>query len=202
MYAYAGNNPVRYIDPTGEFSVDENTHTISCDANDSNDLKMAQREFSKNKLIESCIAKDTNSNTTVSFPSANSMKDFIKSDGFKKVKELEGFAGDIVGAASIFKESLGTLGNKFSYAAMLFDGMEGVDSFTDGNTLKTIDKTTDVVIDFLGTLGPEGVTASIFLKYSKSGLYTTAYWGALASKFMERKIINDITQFYFGVNIK
>jgi hypothetical protein len=65
LYHYAGNNPVKYTDPDGRISTDDETGTIYCDLNDKVDMEIAANFFLANINYTTVIAQDSNSGSSV-----------------------------------------------------------------------------------------------------------------------------------------
>lgn len=68
LYHYAGNNPVKYTDPTGMFSYDTENGVIICDLNDPADIKVAGGVFMADDDVNSVIATDGETSMTFNTP--------------------------------------------------------------------------------------------------------------------------------------
>jgi hypothetical protein len=78
VYHYAGNNPIKYTDPDGRLSADDETGTIYCDLNDKEDMKIAANFFLANLNYNSVIAQDPNSGASVTYNSPKQMFDSME----------------------------------------------------------------------------------------------------------------------------
>ena len=87
LYHYAGNNPVRYVDPEGWFDVDDELKTIAADLDDKQDMSAAARAFF---ILQNygyiCMAKESNQGQSITFTNARSMYSFL--DGTYEEYEL------------------------------------------------------------------------------------------------------------------
>ena len=171
LYHYAGNNPVRYMDPTGLFSIDEENHTITCDYNDEKDVKAAYKEFKKNKSLEKCIIKDFNKDGALILKDRDAMGRIVSSKVLSKytIEDFWSIICDGVSYGQIFMDE----SDFFSTSGMIitafnawFDLSDIWQAIKEGDDYKLILGCYNFTSDVIGVLGPEGTCVSVIMKYS------------------------------------
>ena len=169
---------------------------------DKKDIETARKEFAKNKDLEKFIIK--NDKQSVTFNNRDAVGDFINNDGFKIFEEIYSKISDGVGLATVANSSstLGKLGAGFTFVSTGIDGVHTFSNIKNGNKLGAMSSGADVIIDVIGFAGPSGTLASIGLKYTKQGIVFSAKQATLANEYLETSLLNMISNYLFGVNIK
>ncbi|MCR5763580.1 MAG: hypothetical protein K6G00_09395 [Treponema sp.] len=210
LYRYAGNNPVRYVDPTGAFDVDCETKVINTSLDDKLDMVRAERVFLA--LQDDgyfCKAKDSNSEQSITFTNARGMDAFINGTYEQYLNEVDfvfdEFFLDIVGLITSDapqKSFSGVLNIGLTTYSVMSDLINAADQFSSGNMLSGINYSADMIIDAIGYGGIAGACVSVELKYTKRGLLFTIEQLAKAEIELEHYVINYFTKSVSGVTIK
>ena len=208
LYHYAGNNPVRYVDPMGLYMIDNENGIVYCDLNNKEDMKLAQKEFSRNEKINSCIATISNSKTRIKFNNPESMKTVMIKNNFKIM--LDTCEQYISSASTIctigewlarefeFVESANLLEKEASFSGYIVTAIDIRKAATNPN----FDTVSDVVIDVIGLMGPEGAAVSIYLSVSKKTSKNLAELFVTFGYEYEKQILNNWSRSLVGVDIK
>lgn len=204
MYAYAGNNPVKYTDPDGRFEIDDESQTIYCNLNNLIDLKLASIVFQKNKNIKQCVAFDKKSDYQLTFTDKDQFKRIVDSNLLNAFSNVFSKVSDGVSLAQGIENIKGieVAGNVVTGISVVSDSIQTVKNLNKGNKYGAASSAVDMGIDVIGFFGPEGAYFSVVLKYSKKGTEFGISELAKASVYLEREIVNEWTNTLFGVKFK
>ena len=176
MYHYAGNNPVRYIDPTGLFEVDEETQTITADLSDKKDMQDAAKYLKKHDGYQMNAVFD---NVTVNFKSYSDVKDYLgqtkqlnKIDYQSFISSLGNCAveGQLFAYIGNFSKAANIIGNFASVVGFISLALEIPDmikSLKDGDAFGIINFGVDGIIYGIGFAGVPGAAISLYLGTTK-----------------------------------
>ena len=161
LYHYAGNNPIKYIDPTGAYTVDDETKTIYCDINDSVDVHSAYKAFAMLSHLDgykSCVATDSETGSSVTFNSTQAMGQMIEAmrtdDGSVNLASLFSIASDAATVGGVISpKALGNLSKGFSYAGLLIDFVNVGRNLYDKDAYGVVNSGVDVAISVIGIAG-------------------------------------------------
>jgi hypothetical protein len=227
LFHYAGNNPVRYIDPTGMYEQDHEDKVYSFDIRNKSDFDDVA-SIMMDKQREGYVARgfDSNTGNYIEFNSYSGMLKFSEAtrdpfslnevidcanfiaSGLSNILTVgsvanEVYKSEIVNGAISFDGFL-TKPGYFSFFASTATGL--ADFFENPSVLKGIDIGTDIGISAIGTFGgTRGLYVSVGLIGIKKCIKGYAFASEQLGKFKiyeERKLVNSISQFYFGRNIK
>lgn len=208
MYHYAGNNPINYVDPIGLYTIDNENGIIYCDLNNNEDMKLAQKEFSKNENINSCIATISNSKARIKFNNPKSMKTMMLKNNFKLMLDTcEQYISSVSTICTIgewlsrefeFVESANLLEKEASFTGYIVTAIDIGKASMNPN----FDTVSDAVIDIIGLMGPEGAVVSIYLSVSKKTSKNLAELFVTFGYEYEKQILNNWSRSLVGVDIK
>jgi len=227
LYHYAGNNPVRYIDPAGLYDQDHENKVYSFDIRDKNDFD-AVASLMMDKQREGYVARgrDNDTGNYIEFNSYSGMLDFSEATkdppSLNEVIDCANFIAsgmsNILTALSVANEVYKSeIGNRvISFDGFLtktgyfsFAGAAAFDAYgiyKEPNIVKRIDKVTNIGISAIGAFGgTPGLYVSIGLTSIKKCIEGFVFASEQLGKYKiykERQFINSISQFYFGRNIK
>jgi hypothetical protein len=174
-YHYAGNNPVKYIDPDGRTSLDDNNKLINADITNKVDMEQALDQlYVLGEQGYTVNATDENGNG-YKFDNYSNMLDYVTNDidymeSLRNLAEFGGLASLSIYAFGKTKpvRSFGnTASNYFTAAAVILDGIEffnapSVDTFTNAGI---------TALGFIPALGP---LASSEVSLAKQGIVNSA----------------------------
>ena len=211
LYHYAGNNPVKYVDPTGAYDYIEDTKTINCDASDSKDIDSAYKAFALLSQLgecNGCTAIDPKTGSTITFDNPQAMGQFIENTRddsgninfeqiFSKVSDAVG-----IGFAATGSNILKNLSTGFTLVAVGNDSAKLWNNIQHDDIYSSVNNGIDIIIDSIGFFGTTGTVVSIGLKYTKTGIEAGASGLAQFNVVAERYILNRWSQAMFGIDIK
>ena len=210
LYHYAGNNPIRYSDPTGAYSVDDETKMITANLNDKKDMTAASRAFF---VLQDdgykCRAENSNDGNSITFNNAKGMYAFLDGNYDQYLKNND-FSFDelfldiysVATASSPTNSLLGRSNQVITSISAFHDSVKALSNFNNGDIPGGINSTADFVIDVVGYFGFKGACISIGLKYTKKGVMFSATEMARGSIELEKHVVNTWTEAIFGVKFK
>ena len=195
---------MKFVDPDGEFEIDENTNTISCKLNSYKDLNDAYKFFSENKQFSKCIAVDNKTHYSLIFTKPEQMKKIISQKSSEAFEQLFSKIADGVSIAQAIEDVnlISNIGYVFTLGSVGVDVKKSISNYKNNNKLGAISAGTDAAIDIIGFFGPEGAYISLGLKYTKKGISFAATEFARASVYIEKSFVNEWSMFMFGVKVK
>ena len=228
LYHYACNCPVRYIDPAGLYDQDHENKVYSFDIRDKNDFD-AVASLMMDKQREGYVARgyDGNTGNYLEFNSYTGMLKF--SEGAKKTASIEdllalanSFADKIsktlaasytysamsleeTGKYSSFRnmKKFDKLGKPFAALSAGNSFVSGIINITEKDYYGLAENFYDLGVTAIGYYGgPVGCVISLELDYLKRGIKFAANGLAEYEIYQERKILNNFSQFWFGINVK
>ena len=208
LYHYAGNNPVRYVDPEGAYTIDDENGTIYCDMDDNKDMKAAQKEFSKNQNIFSCIATSSNSASKITFNDSKAMKNIIRKNNFDNMlKAIEDYSSSLstyTAAGSFLADDLELIqvSNIFAEISSVTGYVVTLIDFGEAYSNPNFDTVSDFVIDVVGLMGPQGTAVSIYFAVSKKASMKFSEFIVRAGYEFEKYLLNTWSRTMVGVDIK
>ena len=182
LYHYAANNPIRYLDPTGAYSVDDETKMITANLNDKKDMTAASRAFF---VLQDdgykCRAENSNDGNSITFNNAKGMYAFLDGNYDQYLKNND-FSFDelfldiysVATASSPTNSLLGRSNQVITSISAFHDSVKALSNFNNGDIPGGINSTADFVIDVVGYFGFKGACISIGLKYTKKGVMFSA----------------------------
>jgi hypothetical protein len=205
---YAGNNPVKYVDPDWRVDFDVEGRTLNCNLNDASDMRAAADIFfGYSSDYERVVAKDGNGNQ-IQFNNPNTMYSFLKDNSgeidLSSLESVVSIGGTAISLAYLAQNA----GNGASIAKGLGNIATGLNAvafaidFSQFTQNPNLDTASDLVFTAIGFAGPKGTALSLGLTYSKAGLLEGAKALTNFSLNYEKYYINRWSQLLFGVNIK
>jgi hypothetical protein len=207
-YHYAGNNPVKYVDPNGRADIDHTNKVIYADLTSHRDLEDAQSYLAGYEQHGyNVIAKDGSGNQ-IQFNKAGSMDRFLKDNpgdiDFSSAETTINLAGTVVSLAYLAKyaregagaaKGLGKIATGINAVVAVMD----IAQFAQNPNLDT---GSDLLFTLIGFAGPQGAAISIGLTYSKQGIVGLSNVLARFTLGYEKFYINRWSQTMFGIDIK
>ena|GEM_PF-2096048 len=191
LFHYAGNNPVRYIDPDGNFEVDShNPMRIFANLDDDDDLMKASVYLKAPNCGYTVTAYGEKSGITKNFNSCSEIFDYINQDHVdnlgqqKKMSEID-YQGLLSSLSTVATEGqifthvgkLSKASNFLGNAASILGGvplfMEMLDAISyaeNGDNSGFINWGADVIIYGIGFFGTPGAVLSLYLGGTKGAV--------------------------------
>jgi len=191
LFHYAGNNPVRYIDPDGNFEVDShNPMRIFANLDDTDDLMKASVYLKAPNSGYTVTAYGEKSGITKNFNSCSEIFDYINQDHVdnlgqqKKLSEIDyqglisslgtaategqifAHAGKLSKASSFFGKASSYLGGAY----LIMKSPELYSSIKEGDVSGIINFGVDGLIYSIGFFGIPGAVLSLYLGETKEAV--------------------------------
>ncbi len=207
LYHYAGNNPVRYVDPDGRFEIDEENKTAIAELNDSKDMKAIEKFY---KSHDDYTIYGLNKNGDgLQFKSLDGLKSYNKSHTSKKNEEkFENIISTLGNCTFIVSEigknaaQLGEISNSFGKISaalgVVSTGIDVKQMYDNPSYSNAI----DVLIDATGFIPGAGPYISVSLAETKKGVSFASMQLAKYNEYMETSLLNNFSSFLFGVRLK
>ena len=182
LYHYAANNPVRYTDPDGRLTFDEETKTIIADLNDKEDMMLAGHVFMEYQYDGYvCKAVDSKTNQSVTFTRARELYAFMEGT-YEQYLENDKFNSDeffldllnLVTATETIGTVRSSLNTALTTVSVVIDGYKAFVCLWNNDIPGAINSTIDTMIDSIGYIPFYGTLISVELKYSKRGIIFAA----------------------------
>jgi hypothetical protein len=187
VYHYAGNNPVKYVDPDGRISFDEDT--ITCDLTDKLDMLRAltafnTMDFENGRYAYNQVIASDGKGFSITFNNRKVMTSIVNSDvDCDALREEFGKAGltliSGVGLLDVSPSLNKSLGNVSAIASAVSFGMSLETVFDNPNP----DTISDLVISGVGFFGAPGAAISIGLTIGKGAVKATKEMAGATSDF-------------------
>ena len=178
VYHYAGNNPVKYVDPDGKFGVDPDNNIISADLADINDLNAALNSF---QVLQhegyKVVATDKQTGSSIEYYNYSAMNDGIsRMSGELDYSSPEAFLsslglmGDIISFTGELLNSASTIGAGniinagVTAASAINNGMNWNNYSTEEKTMAGV----DFAVNLIGFAGLPGAGVSILYSGAKA----------------------------------
>lgn len=168
-------------------------------------LRDAIKYFKENLQIRRIVLKGDRRELDITFNSEEAAKKFLRLEMTTTVEDI--LSPLITSSSTIYvilklKDSknllptFGKINTPLSISGLVIDVVQVANRWD----LETI---SDIVIDVIGLVGgPEGAIISLGLSLAKPGIKKLSYAAAKLSVEMERRIVNQVSQFFCGTNIK
>lgn len=201
---------MKYTDPTGAYSVYDETKIITADLNDKKDMTAASRAFF---VLQDdgykCRAENSNDGNSITFNNAKGMYAFLDGNYDQYLKNND-FSFDelfldiysVATASSPAKSLLGKSNQMITICSVAQDFSKLYSCSKNGDVLGGINSGADLIIDAVGALGLKGACISIGLKYTKKGVMFSVTEMARGSIEFEKHVVNTWTETISGVKFK
>jgi hypothetical protein len=205
VYHYAGNNPVKYTDPDGRFSFDEETGVFTAEYMDNADLVAAlvSKVQYDSQYGTSTTMKIYDGNMPVA--SSNNNEDLsayisnnVNSTGGVSVEGVLGNLGLSASAIDSICNLAGIEGktvSKIATASNLLGGISTVIDIVQAFKDPSFENKLDIAIDFVGFAGPTG----LFLSLSVTGAKLIAPYAAKSTHILENYILDYTAEMQYGI---
>jgi len=188
LFHYAANNPVRYIDPDGNFEVDShNPMRIFANLDDTDDLMKASVYLQAPNSGYTVTAYGENSGITKNFNSSSEIFDYINQDhadylgSQKRMSDIdyqslisslstvatEGQIFTHIGKLSKASKFLGNSASFFGGFSLAMEVPDAISSAKNGDIFGVMNFESDLIIYGIGFLGIPGAVLSLYLGGTK-----------------------------------
>jgi hypothetical protein len=199
----SGDNAIKYVDPDGRISTDDEAGTIYCDLNGKVDMKIAANFFLANTNYNTVIAQDSNSGSSVEYNNPKQMFDsmdkisanidystvesFLESLGLATT--TASLIADLASAADGGPPALTWASRGVSAAIVVKDVAKGI-LIGYGSREEAIQAGFDMAVNIIGFAGVPGAGFSL--------VYTAAKKGAPSIWSMMNQVTNSYLD-YMGM---